>query len=113
MIVRITKWEVTHTKNCPRLTWQGDPGLCEVDVFLSFLQKDNSTLKVVVPFIKRYYEHCWAIPDFLDIYYKTITYIRNKNGVKTRISQNIQEKKLPISPLEDIIDGNDKSPVYN
>ena len=73
---------------CPLLTWEAeDHGLCEVFLYVWFLQKDNTTRHVTIPVRNQSYQDCSVTMNSTALYHKTIVYI-NESGSQVRISEN-------------------------
>uniref|UniRef100_A0A7M5V3N4 Uncharacterized protein n=1 Tax=Clytia hemisphaerica TaxID=252671 RepID=A0A7M5V3N4_9CNID len=61
---------------CPILTWNADDhGLCEVDLFLSFPQNDNTTKIAKVPVAQKSFQNCNITTNATNVSYKTIVYL--------------------------------------
>ena len=77
-----------ETPGCPVLTWNADKhGLCDVDLFLMFVQKDGSMKSETVPVADGIYQHCSLTMNAKSVFYKTIVYLRTKtNGKRIRTS---------------------------
>ena len=79
--VSIENVEFNQTWNgCPRLTWNTtNYGLCDVTLFLSFVQADNSTQNVTVNYANGNYENCnLSFMNITSVRYKTIVTYGNE-----------------------------------
>ena len=62
-------------------------GLCDVDLFLSFVQKDNSTKNITVAVANKNFQDCNFTMDAIEVVYKTVIYLKNwTNGTRLQIS---------------------------
>ena len=75
-----------QTDGCPKLTWNADKhGLCDVDLLLTFVQKDGSMKSGTVPVADGIYQHCSLTMNAVSVFYKTLVYLKTKtNGIRIR-----------------------------
>ena len=87
---------------CPLLTWEAeDHGLCEVDMFISFLQNDNSTINITIPVGNQAYRSCVVLTNAVAFYYKTTVYSINEQGHRVQINEDNWEKTIVYySPIK-------------
>ena len=80
ILVPIEKIAFVKTKNCPMLTWstpQTSSSLCDVELFITFVQKDFSRRSVEVPVLNEAYQQCSLTLNAVSVIYKTIVYFWN------------------------------------
>ena len=71
-IVPIKDVVFAKANGCPNMTWSADEhGLCEVDLFLSFVQKDNYTKNITVPVSDESFQDCNFTMEAVKVLYKT------------------------------------------
>ena len=70
--------------------WSNDEhGLCEVDLILSFVQKDNSTKNITVPVANKNFQDCIFTMDAIEVVYKTVIYLKvGTNRTRMQISND-------------------------
>ena len=70
--------------------WSNDEhGLCEVDLILSFVQKDNSTKNITVPAANKNFQDCIFTMDAIEVVYKTVIYLKvGTNRTRMQISND-------------------------
>ena len=74
-LVNVTNVVFTQKQTCPRLSWNATGyGFCDVKMFISFLQKDGTTINVIVPASAREYQDCRVTVKSIAVLYKAIVY---------------------------------------
>ena len=75
------------------MTWDAaNHGLCDVELFLLFVQNDDSTQNVIVPVADESYENCNLTMNVKSVRYKTIL-MYNKT-IPVHNSENKNESEL-------------------
>ena len=88
-------------EGCPLLTWKAeDHGLCEVDMFISFLQNYNSTINITIPVGNQANRNCVVLKNAVAFYYKTTVYSINEQGHRVQINEDNWEKTIVYSPIK-------------
>jgi len=100
-LVIITNVTFIQNNGCPVFRWESkEHGLCEVDLSVSFLQNDNSTVNVTIPVANRTFQNCSVMTNSAAIYYKTIVYIINENGHRVEISEDDNKENFIYKALQ-------------
>ena len=73
---------------------------CEVDMFISFLQNDNSTINVTIPVGHQAYQNCIVLKNSVAFYYKTTIYSINEQRYRVQISEDSWEEAIVYSPIK-------------
>ena len=76
------------------MTWNAaNHGLCDVELFLMFVQNDNSTQNVTVPVADQSYDvNCSLLMNVKSVRYKTI--VMYNNTIPTYNNENDNENEL-------------------
>ena len=73
------------------MTWNAaNHGLCVVELFLMFVQNDNSTQNVTVPVGDESYDvNCYLLMNVTSVRYKTILMYNNKTLNESELSEDL------------------------
>ena len=107
-LVLIEDVKFRQEKNsCPRVTWNAtNHGLCDVRLFLSFVQGDtNLTQNVTVHVASGIYENCnLKMINVTSVRYKTIVMYDNKTlNSDSNFSEEITFQKMTTNPKSKLL----------
>ena len=72
------------------MTWNAaNHGLCDVELFLLFVQNDDSTQNVIVPVADESYENCNLTMNVKSVRYKTILKYNNDKLNENKLSEDL------------------------
>ena len=85
------------------MTWNAaNHGLCDVKLFLLFVQNDNSTQNVIVPVANKIYENCNLTMNVTSVRYKTILMYKNDTlNKQKKISEDLYPQITTTTTTED------------
>ena len=87
---QVKKFSFIENDKCPEVTWHADKhGLCDIDIVLTFIQKDNTTKTITMPVRNEIFRNCDYTSNAIEVEYKTELYLK-KDENNNQISNSVQ-----------------------
>jgi len=91
----------TQTQTCPRLSWKTvEYGFCDVTMFISFLQRDGTTINVTAPASDQVFRDCTVTVKSIAVHYKALLWEKRTeklaNGERNGLSATYKYTELKI-----------------